>query len=64
MLTCLDELDKLIGADASLDRTKCVEGIRKADEAIGKCVADGDLQCALRLKRAQLLKAVVRCQNK
>ena len=26
-----DELDKLIGAFASLDRTKCLEGIRKAD---------------------------------
>lgn len=58
VLACLDELDTLVSV-ASISETDCIVGIKKADHALEQCVADGDLQCAILMKRAQLLKSVV-----
>ena len=58
VLACLDELDTLVSV-ASISETDCIVGIKKADRALELCERDGDLQCAILMKRAQLLKSVV-----
>lgn len=61
MLACLDELDNLLTV-ASISEADCIAGIRKADRALERCLKDGDVQCAILMKRAQLLKTVVSFQ--
>ena len=57
-LSCLDELDNYV-AVAAVSETECLTGIGQADQALLQSAQDGDLQCSILMKRAQLLKIVV-----
>ena len=61
MLGCLDELDNCVDV-ATVSETDCLVGIAKADRALMQSAGDVDLQCSILMKRAQLLKTVVRFQ--
>ena len=57
-LSCLDELDNYV-AVAAVSETECLTGIKQADQALLRSARDGDLQCSILMRRAQLLKIVV-----